>query len=196
MPQTEYREESRRAKVVVTDGVQVKKKSVGKKFADFFFEDMTPGEIAKMFVYEQLFPAIKDGIHDILSDLTDTMFYGRPRAKSGSKHRSGSYTSYGSYSNSSRPESRERRSNSYRVANDFDDITFDSREKACRVLDELLELLSKFKEVSIGDFYDAAGITRNGYSDQSWGWTDLHEAYVTVRHKRWMIVLPPVVELK
>lgn len=195
--QTAYREESKRVQPVATGTVTRKSKSLGRKFADFFFDEMSLEDAVKAFLYDQLFPAIKDGIHDVFFDFVDTLFYGKPKAHSKRGSSNGSYTSYGSYSSGNQ---RTYRSTSNRILHDFDDILFDNMEDASNVLDEMLEIVNRYKEVSVGDFYSAAKVPRNGHTDEEWGWTDLKAAYIDRvrqgRETKYMIVLPKAVSIK
>lgn len=191
-----YKGQQQRVQAVTKGNVVKKQRSLGRKFASFFFEDMTFKEAMAMFVVDRLFPDLKDGLYNLCDGFLESFFYSgskRPAAR-----RTGSsttYTSYNSMSNNNGRSDKNYRSTSNRVANNFDDITFESRQDAEAVLDALSEACEKYKEVSIGDFYDAASVKRNGFTDNNFGWTDLRTAYITRSKGRWQIVMPKVIEL-
>lgn len=191
-PNSETQKPEKKALPVTTGTVTKKSKTLGQKFAEFFFEDMTFKEATRMFVNDRLLPDLKDGIYSLFDGFLETMFYGRvkPSRKSGSG--GSSYTSYSSYSKNDKPY----RSTANRVANNFDDIIFESRADADAVLEELCNMIEQYKEVSIGDFYDAANVSRNGFTDNNFGWTSLQGAYVSRGRGGWVINMPKVKELK
>lgn len=177
----------------VTTGVVTKRpKTLGQKFAEFFFEDMTFKEATRMFINDRLLPDLKDGLYSMFDGFLETMFYGRVKPSQKSGRINGSYTSYSSYSKNEKPY----RSTANRVANNFDDIIFESRADADAVLEELCNMCEQYKEVSIGDFYDAARVSRNGFTDNNFGWTSLQGAYVSRGRGGWIVNMPKVKELK
>jgi len=191
-----YSSPEKRATPVTTGAVTKKPRTLGKKFTDFFFDEMTFKEAAAMFVADRLLPDLKDGLFNAFQGFTETIFYGRsarPTKKAGS---SGTFTSYSNYSKRNEPRPSGYRSTSARVMNGFDDVTFESRQDAEAVLEEMCNMLETYKEVSIGDFYDAARVSRNGFTDNNFGWTNLTGSYVTRGRGGWVLVLPKVVELK
>lgn len=178
----------------VTKGVVVKKpKTLGRKFADFFFEDMSFKEVAALFITERLLPDLKDGVYGLFDGFLETLFYGKVTKKSG-RQNGGTYTSYSSYSGSKREKPYHSTAN--RVANNFDDIIFESRQDADAVLEEMCILCEKYQSASIGDFYDSARVSRNGFTDNNFGWTSMQGAYVTRGRGGWVICMPKVIELK
>ena len=68
------------------------------------------------------------------------------------------------------PSSREPRKT-------IDDIVFETRGDAEKVLDTLSEALSVYGSVSVADFYDLADISAE-WTDNNFGWTDLRGARV------------------
>lgn len=167
---------------VVTGDVKVKKRSKGRKFIDLFINE-DGADIKEYLLLEVFVPAVKDTILDLMN----MIFYGRTR---GSKKGS-TYVSYNSYSDRNRrPTGRVSRS-SYT----FDDITVESRGEAEKVLDVLNEMIDRYGEATVADFYDLVGVTGNGYTDRSYGWRDLRQASIQRTRDGYLFLLPRCVEL-
>lgn len=159
-----------------------KKRSLGRRFADIFLDEDVES-VKEYIVFDVIIPTIKDGVLDMLSML----FYGRPRGKS----KGGTYISYNnmsSKSRTSRPSERRRVSN-------YQDIILESRSEAEDVLDVMREILDKYKEVSVADLYDACGITGVGYTDNQFGWDDLHGVNIRRCHEGYLLDLPRPIPL-
>lgn len=191
-----YQADNKKNTPVVTGSVTRKQKSLVKKFTDYFFDDMTFSEAIGAFVTERLLPDLWDGIYNVCDGLLETMFYHRTRSSKGKRSSGNSnFTNYTSYQNQNRGSGSNFKSTSSRVANNFDDIIFSSRVDAENVLNSMKEHLEQYHRVTIGDFYDYSGITRNGFTDDYWGWTDLERAYPCRGQGAWVLNLPKPVEL-
>lgn len=179
---------------VTTGSTKKKKKSEVSKFASTFLaEDVT--NVRSYVIEEVLIPAAKKALADIVTNGIDMLLYGEVRSKNKDK---GSKVSYSGYY--SRKDGRERerdRDGSRRKSRngyDYEDIIFDTRGDAESVLDSMFELLDKYEVVSVGDFYDLAGISGN-YIDNKFGWTSLRNADVRRTRDGFAIELPRVVEI-
>lgn len=76
----------------------------------------------------------------------------------------------------------------------FDNIVLATRNEAEEVLDNLREVITNYKEVSIDDLYGLVGITST-YLDTKKGWTDLKNASISrVRHG-YIINFPKTIEM-
>lgn len=201
----EYKSNSHKSKEVatnnkpevskVTTGVaKKKKKSEVTKFANTFLaEDVT--NVKTYIVEEVLVPAAKKALADIVTNGIDMLLYGEVRTKTKEK---GSKVSYSGYyarrdsreSDRDRDGSRRRNRSGY----DYDEIGFETRGDAESVLDSMFELLDKYEVVSVGDYYDLAGISGN-YIDNKFGWTSLRNADVRRTRDGYIIDLPRVVEI-
>ena len=82
------------------------------------------------------------------------------------------------------------------MARSFDDVYFDSRGEAELVRDGMLEALDVYKQVTVADFYDLAGVTTE-FTDNKFGWVDLRGIEVR-RSPRYgyYIVLPKCIPLE
>ena len=75
-------------------------------------------------------------------------------------------------------------------------ITYDLRQDAELVLVKMLELLQIYRNVSVGDMFDLAGISSpNGYTDMKYGWRSLDDARVIPFGSKWVINLPPAIQI-
>lgn len=180
--------EIRQIQRVTTGKVQRKKASTTSKFANVFLAEDT-GDIKSYVIFDILVPAIKDTIAEAVTRTVDMLFYGKDRRPS----KSGGYVSYNSYSskNSRREYVRPRQNK------EMDSIIFESRDEAEQVLDTMLEIIDKYGDITIEDYYDLAGVTSNNYTNRYFGWIDLRGAYVTrERGGGYSIKLPRPQDLK
>lgn len=174
-------DEPKKVEKVIKGKVKTRKKSEIKKFADTFItEDMA--NVKSYILTDIVVPSVKKAI----SDVVDTILFGG----SGRKSSTGSRVSYGSYYNkdSRRPIERNRMGYSY------DDIIFDSRGEAEKVLMGMDELIDTYKMVSVADFYDLVGIS-GSYTDNKYGWTDIRDASVLRIRDGYIIKLPRALPL-
>ena len=175
--------EDRQLEKVISGDVKRKKRSKGRKFIDLFINEDS-SDIGDYLLLEVFVPAVKDTILDLMN----MIFYGRAR---GSSKRSSTYVSYNSYSdNRRRPTGRAVRS-----IYSFDDIVVESRGEAEKVLDVLNEMIDRYGEATVADFYELVGVSTNGYTDRSYGWKDLRNAYIQRTREGYLFQLPRCIEL-
>ena len=75
-------------------------------------------------------------------------------------------------------------------------ITYDLRQDAEVVLAKMFELLHIYRNVSVGDMFDLAGISSpNGYTDMKYGWRSLDGAQVIPFGSKWVINLPAAIQI-
>ena len=110
-------------------------------------------------------------------------------------HRDPLRTGWGYYANAnqSRPPQNNYRPNRL----DWQNITFDSYADANDVLNEMGHALHEYGQVTIADFYDVVGITRDArdYQDCKYGWYDLGPASIKGVPGGYTIVFPKPVPL-
>ena len=116
------------------------------------------------------------------------LFYGEYRGKKGSRSKNPYYkVSY--------EEDRSRRRNrdserSRRARFDFDSIAFATKGEADEVIDILCDNLEEYDYVTVGDFYDLAGVDAES-TDDYWGWKDLSSVKaVRTRYGDWILSMP------
>lgn len=147
-------------------------------------------EVKSYIIYDILGPAVKDMISAIvnsalsaLKDTIETSLYGAPRKS----YDRASYTDYTKRYKSQYPAVKKDRS-SYEFkprdnptwkrpsTGNFNDVPpCRSRGDAERVLGKLVNDISKYGEVSVGDYYDQLGISSD-FTDRKWGWNDLSQS--------------------
>lgn len=181
----EYKANSHRSKIeaeaaekkvekVVTGKVKTKKKSELSKLSDIFISE-DARNVKSFVLMDVLVPTIKKAIVDIIQDGIEMIVYG-DKGRSDRKRSStgGTYVSYASGGRSS----RDRRDDYGPKARfDFEDIGFERRGDAEAVLDQMEEMLDRYGVVSVGDMYDAAGVTAP-YTANKYGWTNLRSAEI------------------
>ena len=180
--------QERKVEQVVSGDVKVKKKGFLSRIKSSLISD--DSKSVKSYVLNDVFiPAAKKLISDVVTSGIDILLYGESRRSS--KFNSGSKISYTKYYDS-RPEPRyASRQTDYA----YNDVVFQTRVDAERVLDVLEEAISEYGLVSVADFYDAAGISSQ-YTDNNYGWTNLSSAKIMPTRDGWTIVLPRAMSLK
>ena len=74
---------------------------------------------------------------------------------------------------------------------DFDQITFDNRGEAEKVLQSMRELISAYGVATLSDFYDLLGVT-GSWADNNYGWISLSTADVVRSRDGYIIRFPKV----
>ena len=170
--------ENKKVEKVVKGKAVVKKKSEMSKIASTMIAEEAKS-IKDYAIYDVIIPALKDGISQLVKGCIDMMFYGEVRSTSNSRGRYGTNAtrvSYRDYYEERRDPRRTERRASFRQS--YDDIEFDTREDAEEVLDRMDELIEQYGIVTVGDLFDLAGVTGNGYTDQNYGWTSVASATI------------------
>lgn len=154
---------------VISGSAKPKKKGEMQKFADVFISEDV-GNVKSYILMDVLVPAIKKAISDIVTNGIDMILYGeigRTRKTS-----SGTKVSYGKFYDRE-PERRRERSVSSRGGYDYDDIIFETRGDAEKVLDSMNDIISQYGVVSVLDLYDLADVSTDNYAANKYGWTDI-----------------------
>jgi len=196
--------EDRKVERVVTGKVKKQKRGFGKKVAETLCEDDTKS-VGSYIIYDVLIPAAKDMLSDMVGGGVDMLLFGERRSGRGRSSRGSGgrgYTSYGSYysgsSNKDRDRGRDPRdrdrgrdiSRQGRARHDFDELVIDNRGEAEEVLSKLVDFVVDYDVATVADFYDLVGVT-GSFTDQKWGWDDLHGVKVVrARGGGYIIDLP------
>lgn len=185
---------------IVEGNVIRRKKPLGRRFAETFIGGNAKTVLAYI-VFEVLVPAAKDTIADVVTQGIERTLYGDARSttrRGGGGYRPGrsEYVAYNRYatpgsSQGSRTREREdpRMSQRGRAAHDFDEIILDSIGEANEVIEQLIELISRFERATVADLYDLVGIDST-HTDYKWGWTDLRGARATRVGRGYLLDLP------
>jgi len=174
----------------VTKGkVKTAEKSTLKKFGDAFLEDDIQ-DIKTYVVSDVIIPAIKNLIFDSFIGSLEMMLFGsasHSRSRKGGNNGSSTYVSYNKFSNNRGSRTADSR-NSDRL--DYQGIVFEERADAEEVLDTLRNLIEDYGQATIGDLYDAAGMTpdNNFSKNEEYGWTDLGRAQVKYGRDGYLII--------
>lgn len=175
----------------VTKGkVKTAEKSALRKFGEAFIED-DMADIKTYVISDVIIPAIKNLIFDSLIGSVEMALFGTSsRSRRGGSN--GSNSHYVSYSKSS--NNRDRRTDDSRSSsrNDYQSVIFEERADAEEVLDTLCALIEDYGQATIGDFYDAAGITpdNNFAKNEEYGWENLNSARVQRSRDGYILSLP------
>lgn len=173
----------------------IRKKNSFKRLKGAIFEE-TVSDIKDYVIMDLIVPRFRDGINglfknalDIMGDSIEAMIYGKgaPRTRSSS---STGHIDYRGISDGKKPQNNQKKYVGY------DDILFPSRARAMQTLDDMLEILDKYKKVRLADYYESADSTGNGYTDNDYGWTNLEGVKpVQVSGGRYILSLPKPVPL-
>lgn len=157
-------------KKVVKGKTVAKKEPISRKFADVFLSENAQ-DVKSYILIDVLVPAIKDTIADMITNSISMIFWGTSGGRrSSSSGRPASKVSYSSYYKS--PNERERASRRSTDRYGFNDIIFETRGDCQEVMECLDDIIDRYKEVTVADFYELAG-QDSTFTDQKYGWTDL-----------------------
>lgn len=192
-----------RAEKVVTGEVQLRKRSVRRRLAESLMPGK-PDEIVDYVLWDVFVPNARDAVMDAALSFVERIFTG---SDGGTKRRrrvagtvvggmpgggaysgvpgSGPYVDYSGGSNT-----HIRMSSAGRKQHNFDEIQFDTRAEAEKVLSVMEERILKYKSVTVADLYDLLGLPGD-FTDDKWGWFDLSEANATRHRGKHILDLPP-----
>lgn len=186
----------KKAEKVIQGAAVKKKRSLGRRFFDIFIDEDV-GDVKTYLIYDVLVPAVKENIAELINSAVSMLFFGEAsrrvvRRQGGT----GSKVNYNGMFNGGQRTERLPLGNRSRIAHDFEDIAFESRGEAEMVLDGMMEILNDYKQVSVADFYDLAGVSTE-FTDNKYGWTDLRGCRVTGSPSRgYTIQLPKCMQLE
>ena len=192
--ESEKTPEGKKVKKVISGNARQRKRGFGKKMAENFLEDDTKSVWDYIF-YDVFLQAAKAMISDMVGGGIEMLLFGEKRGNRTRREGGRSYTSYGSYYNEA-PRDRNGRnrngrdiSRTGRARHDFDEIVLDTRGEAEEVLSHLVDLTIDYGQATVADLYDLVGITSD-FTDQKYGWLELHDASVQRVRGGYLINLP------
>ena len=184
--------EKKKIEKVVQGPVKIKKNRM-REFTDAFIsEDIA--NVKTHIVSDVLIPTIKNTVADIIIDSVRMIFGVAPNRKTGgsSVNSKISYSSF--YNGSQNDRFSEPRTKS--TGFDYDQIVLDRRD-AEEVLSRLDEAIEEYGQASVGDLYDALGVTCDNYQINSYGWSSIVTARVVpVRGGGYVLDMPKAIPLK
>lgn len=184
----------KKLKPIVKGKVTKKKKTVGEKFKEAFFGDVT-GNLGDYIVHDVLVPALKTTVEDMVKGGIEMLLHGAIRGSRGvTRDRGRSYISYNTLSSDRnrrdyRDDDRREVSRSTRSRHDFDNVIFDSRGEAEDVLSHLVDLTLEYGEATVAAFYELSNIEAD-FTDDKYGWTNLRDAYTERARGGYIIRFP------
>lgn len=190
------KDEPKKVEKVTINQVSRRKTPLGKRLRQLFVGGDAQS-VGQYILLDVLVPAIKDVIADVVSQGVERMVYGESRSTSRRTGARPSYTSYNRYSSSSStPWGRDRRDTppqptrrSSRGSHTFEEIVVATRGEAEEVIDQLMEIVSKYEQATVADLYELVGEPAE-FTDEKWGWTDLRGAGVTRISSGYLLDLP------
>lgn len=192
----EAREREREKLEKVTTGKVVsKKKSVGRKILDTFLSEKID-DVGDYIRYNVIGPGAKSLVYDIFMSTLSMMFWGDARVGRDSRRSSSGINGSKGYDRrfDERRDSGRRPS---RAAYDYDDIFFETRDDAERVLDRLYDILDRYGKVRVADLYEAAGISAEGnFTVNYYGWYSLRGSGSYPTSEGWALELPKCESLR
>ena len=174
---------TRKVEPVISGGARIAKKSTFKKIFAKFFGDYHPESGDTIFT-SVVVPQIKK----MLDDSWHMFLF--PNGGNTRKTDRASRISYRGYYDSRDDYPTEPTKPMPANAMDYDDVIFETRGKAERVLEGMFEMIDTYKVVSVADFYDLAEIRDFTHTTNKYGWTDLRSAKVISYGREYKIRLP------
>lgn len=174
---------------------KIKAKSAGRKLVDTFIEDDM--STVKSYIRDDiLVPTIKETIVDLIEGTVELLLGtgkgGRRRHNYSSSSQTTDKVSYYSYhkSDSDRRERKVAEKKKDSGVRDYEDIILETRADAESVLRTLESAIREYGAATVGDLYDAVGITNTEFTTQEWGWKNLDICRVKPTRGGWIIDLP------
>lgn len=196
-------EQEKKIESVVTNEVEKRKKSLFKRFVSVFIGGDSKSVVQYVFT-EVLIPQAKDMITEAASSGFERLIYGdnqqsrgyRRSSRTGYTQGPTNYTRYAVRGNNpiGRPSGESHRPVHQARTQSVDDILLATRIEAETVLERLYDLLKEYESASVADLYSLVGLSSN-YTDQKWGWTDLHGSEVRRVRDGYILELPKAVPL-
>lgn len=172
----------RRVEKVAQGKVRRKKKTKTSSLKDIFISEDVE-DVKSYIIMDVIVPTVKNTIVDVVN----MFLFGDT-----TKRKNSTGVSYNTIRSSS---NRNNRRNTSRVNRyDFDDIYFDTRGEAEKILDRMDDLLDSYNAVTVADFYELAGVTVN-QTDYNYGWINLSRASIQRTREGYIINLPRVVAI-
>lgn len=188
----------KRSDKIVSGQVIERKKGLGRKIAETF-TGVDARAVGAHVIFDVILPQAKGMLVDAGTQTLERLILGesgvrRSSATSpiSSRTRGSNYTAYNRYSPNGGSEDREP---AYVKSNEVREVIVNTRGDAQQVLDEMFRQLDEYKSVTVADFYDLVGVTGK-FTDNQWGWVNLHAAGVSRVREGFRIELPRPISLK
>lgn len=179
-------------KRIVDSEVRVKNKSIGQKMKRIFFG----GEFrnaAQYIVGDVLLPAARNAVVDATTKGIERMVWGEDQRRPSGTNRAGN-VQYNRPGSVLMPDQPPRYYGSTRAMRESKNVIFGTREEAIGVLDQMNEICSQYRQVSVADMNHMCGLPIAAV-DQKWGWTNLVGSNVRQTRDGFVMELPPMEEI-
>lgn len=193
-PAPKEKKEPKKVQQVVKGRVVRQKQPLSKRLRAHFLPE-TDVPLSEHVLFNVLLPGATAAASEVFHQTIDIILpvqgrRGAPRRGGGGR----TYTSYGSSSRRSVPWDREDPregpvSRRARATHAFDQVVIDDRMEAEEVLNEMYNLLEQYDVVTVGDFYDCVGESKE-FTDENYGWTSLTGTRIIRRNGGYVIDLP------
>jgi hypothetical protein len=189
------RPEKAKVEKVVEGEVIFRKKTLGRRFRDFFIAE--DGVTVRQYVMEDIvLPAFRDLVFDAALGSLERTFYrdGRPTGRGlrarGLGPPGGIRYDLASSRGGPRDDPRPPLSRRARATHDFEQLVLPSRRDAEAVLTGLYDILEQYNEVKVSDLYEMIGYSSN-FAEHGYGWTNLFGSSVhRTRQGGYILELP------
>lgn len=172
--------------------VKVKKKSEVRKLADIFLKDDIE-EVKKYVIRDVFLPSVKRAVSESLHTGID-MLFGGGAGLSNRSHDS-YYKSYDDYySSNHKTVSASKKRNYSNYGYTCNEIVFETRVDAERVLSDLRHIIAQTGMVTVGELYGMVRMQAT-YTDERYGWNNLDNASVVRVRYGFVIKLPRPMEV-
>jgi hypothetical protein len=189
---------------VVTNEVTTRKKSLLKRFTNVFIGGDSKSVINYVLM-DVVVPQIREMLAEGASQAIERTIYGeaRPGHRRGGPSRNvgGGPTPYNRYAvRGNNPLGRAGAVDARPVhelqGHDVDDLLFATRIEAETTLERMYDMLKEYETVSVADLNSLIGRS-SSYTDQKWGWTNLHGCRIFPERDRrtYVLELPKVVPI-
>lgn len=183
-------DEEKRIEKVTKGEVKLEKRLASKIEEDLELEDNR--EVGNYLWKDIIIPWCKDLITELVSGAVEKKMYGTTSSRGRRRGGRNESTSYSSYYKSDRSTNHRSDHSDNSEVRDYKDLLFYERSDAEELLTALCDLIDAYGEASIGDLYDAAGITQDGNfaKNNGYGWKNLSSATVRRVKEGYILDMP------
>lgn len=195
---TSPKSEEKQIEKVALSGKVVKKKKTGfARFLERFFGDDIPN-VKDYLIDDIAIPAVKNTIDNLICSATGILLFGDAGRRRGNNGGGGYYsgrpfTNYGSYYSGGGQSVASRQN--LRPKRPFDDLIFDVRGDADRILQGMFDILEAYGRVSVADLKGLLDISQE-FTDNNWGWNNLDGSDIRRVKEGYVLILPDAVSLR
>lgn len=190
-------QEKKVAKVISGNAVR-RKRPLGKRVREMFTGE-DDGSLTEYVFMDMIIPALKDLVADVIIGSTERKLFGEASPRGRRPGRRSGPTNHFAYDRVSNPvgraagrdDPRDGLSRRARARHEFDEIVIPTRPEAEEVLSQMFDLLERYDEVSVSEFYELVGVSGD-FPDRRYGWTDLRGSRVSrANGGGYVLDLPP-----